>query len=343
VHIDAATSLPEFTDAVDQRLSPVGGPDLYWQTLVEDGQTDSAVYVAAGETLVVALNTWGDTNGYAIADAVRVDWAADLNPGSPLHAVEFGTGHTFAAGLGTRPEGPTEGLPATSDLTTATVQGALRQAVSQWQSTDLTADEMARLSSVQVQGASLPGTMLGYALSDAPIIYVDYDAAGHGWKYDGPRTKDAAEWSIPHSMDLVTVLAHELGHVLGHEDLDPASHTGHVMSATLAAGDQRTVISGQRSALGTPRSGIDDAWSMFGEFDDSAAASRIAPPVSGHLPSEVRHLKSGSAFPVRDALFARLFARLDDRAGAIADDDAFTSDDGTSDEAEDGLDLWSLL
>ena len=47
-----------------------------------------------------------------------------------------------------------------------------------------------------------------------------------------------------------------------------------------------------------------------------------------------------SAFRVRDALFAR----LNDRASAMTDDyDALRGMDESSDEAENGLDVWGML
>ena len=35
-------------------------------------------------------------------------------------------------------------------------------------------------------------------------------------------------------------MMHEMGHVLGRDDLDPAGHAGDLMAATLAAGVRRT-------------------------------------------------------------------------------------------------------
>ncbi len=40
-------------------------------------------------------------------------------------------------------------------------------------------------------------------------------------------------------MDLLTVVMHEIGHVLGYGDLDPAAASGDLMSATLAEGVRR--------------------------------------------------------------------------------------------------------
>jgi hypothetical protein len=41
-------------------------------------------------------------------------------------------------------------------------------------------------------------------------------------------------------MDLLTVLAHELGHLLGLEDLDAHEHEDDLMAALLAPGIRRT-------------------------------------------------------------------------------------------------------
>jgi hypothetical protein len=86
---------------------------------------------------------------------------------------------------------------------------------------------------VSVRIADLPGTYLGLAYPD--LVLIDSDAAGHGWFVDStPETDDDLD---PARIDLLTVLAHELGHVLGLEDLDDGS----LMDGQLSAGVRRSL------------------------------------------------------------------------------------------------------
>ena len=75
---------------------------------------------------------------------------------------------------------------------------------------------LAALSSVDVQVGNLPGDRLGLTLGN--VIYIDSDAAGRGWQ----------------TMDLASVVMHELGHVLGFDHDDAGAIP--VMNGTLDAG-----------------------------------------------------------------------------------------------------------
>ena len=101
------------------------------------------------------------------------------------------------------------------------------QAIAAWESAGLDAARLAVLQSLSFEIADLPGQYLGWATPDR--IVLDIDAAGYGW-----HVADGSEISNPESqMDLLTAVTHEMGHVLGLEDLDDADD---LMSGVLQPG-----------------------------------------------------------------------------------------------------------
>jgi hypothetical protein len=102
--------------------------------------------------------------------------------------------------------------------------------------------------------ADLGGSYLGLADPATQGIRIDDDAAGYGWFVD--RTPlDDREFVKPGDqgerkrMDLLSVLAHKLGHLAGLDD--EHDHAGNVMGDSLATGTRRLPTQADvRHALG---------------------------------------------------------------------------------------------
>jgi hypothetical protein len=132
---------------------------------------------------------------------------------------------------------------AASELTKAALDSVVEEAIQRWVAAGLNSDGIAKLQQVQINVADLSGSRLGE--TTANTITIDRDAAGHGWFVDSTLATDeeftagSSNLSAKEHMDLLTVVEHELGHVLGLNDLDASLND--LMSATLSDGVRREI------------------------------------------------------------------------------------------------------
>jgi hypothetical protein len=135
---------------------------------------------------------------------------------------------------------------ATSTLTDGQLERIFNAAVTWWTGVGFVDQAQLRglYDDLEFYVADLPGLILSQ--SSGNQIYIDADAAGHGWFIDEtPYINEEFKFKRKHwvakrhseargKMDLLTVARHEVGHVLGL-DHDDATHRFSVMSDTLQA------------------------------------------------------------------------------------------------------------
>jgi hypothetical protein len=197
-----------------------------------DGDGTDEIGVHRGNKFILDSNGNGQWDKIAGGDNVYTFGAAGDTPlvgnwvmGSPLLA-ESGVAETHV-----------ENGVLSRDLVTPVLQ----HATDVWSAQPLSSQQRTLLQHLDVQLADLPDAQLGYALGTA--ITLDVDAAGHGWFVD-PTPWENSEFAAhadigelgahrgtaaQSRMDLLSVVFHEIGHVLGHEH-----HSEGVMQETRA-------------------------------------------------------------------------------------------------------------
>ena len=204
------------TVRVDQRTAPSGFSEggVMWDNL------GAGFYTITADTLSVTLAD--DADAYVIADAIRIERTSPLLAGTPIPGEPVGGPLPDAAGL-----------------------DALRDAaVQRWTDAGLAPAEAALLRSVTITSTDLPDGMLGGATSVG--ILIDQDANGQGWFVDATPWEDGefVQGRAPAGVDLLTVVLHELGHMLGRPDLSDPADANDLMALRLVSDQTRRLPGG---------------------------------------------------------------------------------------------------
>ena len=139
-----------------------------------------------------------------------------------------------------------------SEVNQEVVHWMAEAAAERWEMTGLSDEQIAALANVTYELADLGGLSLAYFDASANIIRIDDDAAGMSWFIDSTPLDDvefisagpshelvAATGEAEDRADLLTVILHEQGHVLGLLD----SQEG-LMNEFLGAGERRILSEG---------------------------------------------------------------------------------------------------
>ncbi len=240
---------------IDASGNPQTGP-TFWLTffrLLGDTNGDGVVtgpYTTAGTDAYTVYHAEGQSGSLLNAD---VDGSGAVNS-KDLSETITAKGDLVGA---TAPQsfpafqlfaGAAAGQAFRAGITEAQVQALLPEAIAAWRSAGLDATDLRRLEGAKLQVANLGTNILG--IEAANVITINETAAGYNWYVNasarssqsfglaGAGTDRLAGPASPAAgrVDLLTVLEHELGHVIGLGDNNQA---GDLMDTTLGLGVRR--------------------------------------------------------------------------------------------------------
>ncbi|MCL4179348.1 MAG: calcium-binding protein, partial [Verrucomicrobia bacterium] len=310
-------------DQPESSLTPDGLASPAAATLTERGQ--DAATSASAETVDIAWSgeSVPSANVQSLGDDVVIP--TDLDAGNPL-TVQLTETLRAANGPPVTAHGAREALISSQDALTAGLGEAaagasfssllgsaaqddsvdfllaiLAEATGQWAEQFANASLTARLGQVRVEIADLPGQALAEVRGE--VILLDTDAAGLGWFIDLSPADSSEFRQDPETglwlasggspadgkADLLSVLVHELGHVIGFEDIDLHLAPAGVMTATLSAGQRRLV--GESGGLVTEPAfafGTISGANLLVGYEGGGAPTNLTPTVpAGDLESVV--------------------------------------------------------
>jgi hypothetical protein len=233
----------------------------YLRNKVGQGPPDAGQFAFGGPGFRPVVGDWNndgkttigvfDTTGTWYLRNSNSGGAPDISPfaygasgWNPVAGDYDGLASLFAAG------GPLTGAQPAA-LTQSRLQAFSTQVLGVLAQDGVSSAVRARLGAVQFQVATLGNGLVGLTQGASKQILIDPTAAGYGWFVDPtPGTSeefDASGNALAGSpaagrMDLLTVVLHELGHFMGHEDLNPDLYPDQLMSGTLAAGVRHAVL-----------------------------------------------------------------------------------------------------
>jgi hypothetical protein len=243
----STASVPTVSAITPTSGSIAGGTVVY----VSGGHFTGATGVSFGATAATSFTVLSDTLLTATAPA-EATGTVDITVTSYAGTSSTGSADQFTYTSPQEAAGGAVALRPGAVLLTPALLGPVEaEAVVLWAAAGLDAAQLSVLRTAPVQIVDLPAPYLG--LTGAGVIQLDRDAAGYGWFVD-PTPATAEEFQAAPGqeglvalvgsqaagrMDLLTVVAHEMGHLLGLPDVPEAQAPGDLMDQTLEPGVRR--------------------------------------------------------------------------------------------------------
>ena len=243
-----AISTAVSVDSLDRIVLGGWVPNSFGSTV--NGKLFVARFTSAGALdTTFGVNGWNTTGGLADVYTSRNAFASlTLQPDGKALVVGTTADWKFVtARFDGDPALLAASLPAhavSTSITADQVQPLLAAALTRWQAAGV---DTSALSGLTIRTADLGGTTLG--LASGNTIWLDDNAAGWGWFVDATPGDDSEYHRLGNQgeqnrMDLLTVVMHELGHLLGHDHDEEG-----VMAESLLAGVRRTGLDQDDVAL----------------------------------------------------------------------------------------------
>ncbi len=243
----------------------------------QSGQPSAESQIEAQEAFDAAPESVLDTEVYLLTDESEVfDAAPSVEGEAPMEVI----GESL---LEVDEWGQYSAEAPESDLNPDMVNWMAEAAAERWRMTGLTEEQSLALANVVYQVVDLPGNYLGSA--ENSIITIDLDAAGRTWFLDETPLDDEEYISASlgstqmiadidsaanDRVDLLSVLLHEQGHILGLSDVYGSSSQG-IMYAFFETGERRLISDGQaEGAIAGSLEGVHYA-TLIGTWDGGGA------------------------------------------------------------------------
>lgn len=199
---------------------------------IDDGDGDDNI---TSESVTVTLQS--ATGGYTIGspNSVTVTIQEDSSPPPELLALPRNTAN-----------------PVTTSVTVPEIRALIPAAAARWEAAGVDRSTIASdLRGLQIIVADLPGSALGEALPGR--LWIDTNAAGYGWFIDRTPRNDSefSDVIAPTELqatgdspavgrvDLLTVIMHEMGHLLGLPEASGQESSHDIMSEVLDLSTRR--------------------------------------------------------------------------------------------------------